>query len=188
MNPRTPLHIAVIGAGPSGIHAAEMALCHGMRDIAEDVDVRVDLIDSLPTATGLVRAHSPIDGSVEAPRLIEQEHVHAHLRFIGNLTVGADVPARLLTEYYDAVVTTVGPLDPAVGFPAPGQLDLRSLHATSAASPVGADDADLVSDLRDAGLPVTTWHGWYRLDESVRRGRRGWERAVARAHAIPVMP
>ncbi len=174
MNTRTPLQIAVIGASPSGIHAAEMAICHGMRDIA---DVHVDLIDALPTAAGLIRAHSPIEGSVEP---LDDAHVSPHLRFIGNVTVGADIPARLLPSYYDAVVSTVGPL--GHGLLSPGQLDLRSLR------PGPARRSDLVTDLRDAGLAVTTWHGWHRLDESVRRGQRGWEHAVAKAHAIPEMP
>ncbi|MDR7330398.1 hypothetical protein [Corynebacterium guangdongense] len=177
MSTRTQLQIAVIGAGPSGIHTAETAICHGMRDVA---DVRVDLIDSRPTAAGLVRAHSPIEGSVDALDRLDEEQISPHLRLIGNVTVGTDIPAVLLTGYYDAVISTVGLLDGALQ--SPGHLDLRSL------GPGSTDGSDLVDDLRDAGLAVTTWHGWYRLDDSVRRGQRGWERAVAQAHAVPEMP
>ncbi|MCH9764584.1 MAG: FAD-dependent monooxygenase, partial [Alphaproteobacteria bacterium] len=44
-----PLHVAIVGSGPSGFYAAEALLRSGR-------DVRVNMIERLPTPYGLVRS------------------------------------------------------------------------------------------------------------------------------------
>lgn len=168
MSAHPTLSVAIIGASATGIHAAEQVLC---RDMGMSTSVRVDLFDARPSAPGLIRAHLPFDGAVEA---LATEHVTPHLRFIGNLRIGHDIPASLLGQYYDEVISAV---DKVPGYP-PGKLN---------PSP-DTPGRDLVADLRAAGFPITTWHGWFRLDETVRRGHGGWCQAVAAAHGIPQMP
>src|SRR3954454_22587755 len=81
-----PLRVAVVGAGPAGIYAAE-ALTR-----QDAVPVVVDLVDRLPTPCGLVRhgiapdhpkmraIRDTLHRSLEAPRV----------RFVGNIDVGKD--------------------------------------------------------------------------------------------------
>ena len=45
---RTPLRVAIVGAGPSGFYAAEALL-------KSERDVRVDMLERLPAPFGLVR-------------------------------------------------------------------------------------------------------------------------------------
>jgi ferredoxin--NADP+ reductase len=49
-----PYHVAIVGSGPSGYFAAASLL--KFADSADDADVRVDMLEMLPTPWGLVRS------------------------------------------------------------------------------------------------------------------------------------
>ncbi|MGY2127257.1 FAD-dependent oxidoreductase [Blastococcus sp. SYSU DS0617] len=119
---RRPLRVAIIGAGPAGIFAAD-ALTQ-----QDDVPVSVDLIDRLPTPFGLVRhGIAPDHPKMRAIR----ETLHRSLdqplvRFVGNVDVGVDLSLEELRAHVDAVVYTYGAaLDRRLGIPGeelPGSL------------------------------------------------------------------
>ena len=49
-----PYHVAIVGSGPSGYFAAASLL--KFADTTDDADVRVDMLEMLPTPWGLVRS------------------------------------------------------------------------------------------------------------------------------------
>lgn len=124
-----PLRVAVIGAGPAGIFAAD-ALTR-----QTDVPVAVDLIDRLPTPFGLVRhGIAPDHAKMRAIR----ETLHRSLdqplvRFVGNVEIGLDLSLEELRRHVDAVVYTYGAaLDRQLGIPGedlPGSLAATDLVA-----------------------------------------------------------
>jgi NADPH-dependent glutamate synthase beta subunit-like oxidoreductase len=99
-----PLRVAVVGAGPAGIYAAD-ALTR-----QDDVPVAVDLIDRLPTPFGLVRhGIAPDHPKMRAIR----DTLHRTLddplvRFVGNVEVGRDITLDELRTHVDAVIYTYG--------------------------------------------------------------------------------
>ena len=102
--PEQPLRVAVVGSGPAGFYAAGQLLT------AKEVTVEVDLIDSLPTPFGLVRAgvapdHPKIKSVI---RVYEKTAAQPGFRFFGNVTVGQDVSHADLADHYHAVVYAVG--------------------------------------------------------------------------------
>ncbi len=106
------LNVAIIGSGPAGYYAAE--------ELAKREDVRVDIIDRLPTPYGLIRGgvapdHQSIKGVY---RRYEKTSLNDNVRFIGNLEVGRDVTLADLEGLYDAVILAVGaPADRKLGIP-----------------------------------------------------------------------
>lgn len=120
----SPLAVAVIGAGPSGFYAAE-SLLKG-RD-----DVRVDLIDRLPTPFGLVRyGVAPDHQKIKSvTRLYERTASDPRVRFYGNVEIGRDVRVEELARHYHAIVFAYGaPGDRRLGVP--GEDLAGSLSAT----------------------------------------------------------
>ena len=107
-------HIAIIGSGPAGYYTAEAAQKHWGEDI------RVDIFDTLPVPYGLIRSgvapdHQSIKG---VSRRYENTALSENVRFVGNVTVGADVSVAELQSLYDAVVFATGaPHDRALGLP-----------------------------------------------------------------------
>ncbi len=107
-------HIAVIGSGPAGYYTAEA--CQKTFGDA----VRVDIIDRLPVPYGLIRTgvapdHQSIKG---VSRRYETTALSDNVRFVGNVTVGADVSIDELVALYDAVVVATGaPHDRPLGSP-----------------------------------------------------------------------
>ncbi len=99
-----PLVVAVVGAGPSGIYAAE-ALTH-----QTDVPVQVAVIDKLPVPFGLVRyGVAPDHPSIRSirntlERILERDDV----RFYGNVTIGRDLTVTELRDVTDAVIYAYG--------------------------------------------------------------------------------
>ena len=83
--------VAVIGAGPTGIHASDLLICMPGRSYF------VDLFDASPAPTSLIRfgsSHRSARSLIDVPRL----------RLFGNLTIGTDVTVGELTHYYDTIV------------------------------------------------------------------------------------
>jgi ferredoxin/flavodoxin---NADP+ reductase len=121
-----PYHVAIVGSGPSGYFAAASLL--KFADAAEDADVRVDMLEMLPTPWGLVRSgvapDHPKIKSISAQ--FEKTALDPRFRFFGNIVVGEHVPADELAERYDAVIYAVGAQsDRSLGIPGedlPGSL------------------------------------------------------------------
>ena len=97
-----PRRVAVVGAGPAGLYAADELLKHP--------EITVDVYDRLPTPYGLVRAgvapDHPHTKRVEALfRAIEEQ---PGFRYFLGVEVGRDLTLADLEAQYDAVVYAVG--------------------------------------------------------------------------------
>jgi ferredoxin/flavodoxin---NADP+ reductase len=113
-----PYHVAIVGSGPSGYFAAASLL--KFADATEDADVRVDMLEMLPTPWGLVRSgvapDHPKIKSISAQ--FEKTALDPRFRFFGNIVVGDHVHAAELAERYDAVIYAVGAQsDRSLGIP-----------------------------------------------------------------------
>jgi ferredoxin/flavodoxin---NADP+ reductase len=113
-----PYHVAIVGSGPSGYFAAASLL--KFADATEDADVRVDMLEMLPTPWGLVRSgvapDHPKIKSISAQ--FEKTALDPRFRFFGNIVVGDHVQAAELAERYDAVIYAVGAQsDRSLGIP-----------------------------------------------------------------------
>jgi ferredoxin--NADP+ reductase len=98
-----PYHVAIVGSGPSGFFAAASLL-------KADADVRVDLLEMLPTPWGLVRSGvAPDHPKIKSiSGQFDKIAADPRFRFFGNVTVGTQIQAAELAERYDAVVYAVG--------------------------------------------------------------------------------
>ncbi|MCV2395610.1 FAD-dependent oxidoreductase [Actinotalea sp. M2MS4P-6] len=109
----SPLRVAVVGAGPAGIYAADILSKAG-------AEVEIDLIERLPAPFGLVRYGVAPDH----PR-IKQIIVALHkvlergdIRLLANVDVGTDVTVAELQDHYDAVIFATGAIrDAALSVP-----------------------------------------------------------------------
>ncbi|HEX3545294.1 MAG TPA: FAD-dependent oxidoreductase [Mycobacterium sp.] len=113
-----PYHVAIVGSGPSGYFAAASLL--KFADATDDADVRVDMLEMLPTPWGLVRSgvapDHPKIKSISAQ--FEKTALDPRFRFFGNIVVGDHVRAAELAERYDAVIYAVGAQsDRSLGIP-----------------------------------------------------------------------
>src|SRR5882762_7106075 len=103
-----PYHVAIVGSGPSGYFAAASLL--KFADSDDDADMRVDMLEMLPTPWGLVRSgvapDHPKIKSISAQ--FEKTALDPRFRFFGNIVVGDHVQAAELAERYDAVIYAVG--------------------------------------------------------------------------------
>jgi ferredoxin/flavodoxin---NADP+ reductase len=103
-----PYHVAIVGSGPSGYFAAASLL--KFADSTDDADVRVDMLEMLPTPWGLVRSgvapDHPKIKSISAQ--FEKTALDPRFRFFGNIAVGDHVHPGELAEHYDAVIYAVG--------------------------------------------------------------------------------
>jgi ferredoxin--NADP+ reductase len=103
-----PYYVAIVGSGPSGYFAAASLL--KFADAAEDNDVRVDMLEMLPTPWGLVRSGvAPDHPKIKTiSKTFEKTALDPRFRFFGNVAVGDHVQAAELAERYDAVIYAVG--------------------------------------------------------------------------------
>ncbi len=116
-----PYYVAIVGAGPSGYFAAASLLRLADDAVASGgADVRVDMLEMLPTPWGLVRSGvAPDHPKIKSiSRTFEKTAADSRFRFFGNLAVGRDVTADDLATHYDAVIYAVGTQsDRALGIP-----------------------------------------------------------------------
>ena len=103
-----PYHVAIVGSGPSGYFAAASLL--KFADSTEDADVRVDMLEMLPTPWGLVRSGvAPDHPKIKSiSGQFEKTATDPRFRFFGNIAVGEHVNPGELAERYDAVIYAVG--------------------------------------------------------------------------------
>ena len=99
------LRLAIVGAGPAGIYAADIIL-----KSERNVDVSIDLFDRLPAAYGLVRYgvapdHPRIKGIITALREVLDR---GDIRLFGNVNFGTDITLDDLKRHYNAVIFSTG--------------------------------------------------------------------------------
>jgi ferredoxin/flavodoxin---NADP+ reductase len=101
---RRPLVVAVIGAGPSGIYAAEALVQQ------QDVPVEVAVLDRLPVPFGLVRyGVAPDHPSIRSIRnTLERTLEKSGVRFFGDVAIGRDLTVDELRGVVDAVIYAYG--------------------------------------------------------------------------------
>lgn len=98
------LNVAIIGAGPAAFYAAD----HLLRQ--DDLNVRVDMFDRLPTPFGLVRAGvAPDHQKIKAvTRAFSQTAEDPRFRFFGNVEFGTDITLDDIRARYDQVLFATG--------------------------------------------------------------------------------
>ncbi|MGW5638925.1 FAD-dependent oxidoreductase [Streptomyces sp. NPDC003832] len=102
-----PLRVAIVGAGPAGIYAADALL---KSDVAAEPGVSIDIFERMPAPFGLIRYgvapdHPRIKGIVNA---LHQVLDKPQVRLFGNVNYGSDVHLDDLRSFYDAVVFSTG--------------------------------------------------------------------------------
>ncbi|GAB3698893.1 FAD-dependent oxidoreductase [Saccharopolyspora tripterygii] len=98
-----PLRVAIVGAGPAGVYAADILT-------KSETPVEIDLLDRMPAPYGLIRYgvapdHPRIKGIINAlQRVMEKPEI----RFLGHVEYGVDVKLEDLQRYYDSVIFSTG--------------------------------------------------------------------------------
>ena len=111
----TKLRLAIVGAGPAGIYAADILL-----KSERNFDVSIDLFDHLPAPYGLVRYgvapdHPRIKGIITALRDVLDR---GDIRIFGNVRFGEDLTLDDLKKHYNAVIFATGAVrDADLGIP-----------------------------------------------------------------------
>ena len=116
----TKLRLAIVGAGPAGIYAADILL-----KAERKFDVSIDLFDHLPAPYGLVRYgvapdHPRIKGIINALRDVLDR---GDIRIFGGVRFGEDITLDDLKEHYNAVIFATGAIRDA-------DLDIPGIDAT----------------------------------------------------------
>ncbi|UIN31260.1 FAD-dependent oxidoreductase [Microbacterium binotii] len=101
----TKLRLAIVGAGPAGIYAADILL-----KAERAFDVSIDLFEHLPAPYGLVRYgvapdHPRIKGVITALRDVLDR---GDIRLFGNVRFGEDITLDDLKKHYNAVIFATG--------------------------------------------------------------------------------
>ncbi len=104
------LRLAIVGAGPAGIYAADILLKH-----ERSFEVSIDLFDRLPAPYGLVRYgvapdHPRIKGIINALREVLDS---GDIRVFGNVNYGTDITLDDLKRHYNAVIFATGAIKDA---------------------------------------------------------------------------
>ncbi|GAA4847822.1 FAD-dependent oxidoreductase [Saccharopolyspora rosea] len=98
-----PLRVAIVGAGPAGVYAADILT-------KSETPVEIDLLDRMPAPYGLIRYgvapdHPRIKGIVSAlHRVLDKPEIC----FLGHVDYGVDLKLDDLRRHYDAVVFATG--------------------------------------------------------------------------------
>ncbi|MDM4762412.1 FAD-dependent oxidoreductase [Galbitalea sp. SE-J8] len=122
----TTLRLAIVGAGPAGIYAADI-----LRKAERRFDVSIDLFERLPAPYGLVRYgvapdHPRIKGIVNALRDVLDAHT---VRLFGNVDFGTDITLDDLKRHYHAVIFSTGSFfDAPLAIPG---IDLAGSHGAA---------------------------------------------------------
>ena len=114
MTSTRPLRVAIVGAGPAGIYAADILS-------KTDLDVSIDLFERLPAPFGLVRYGVAPDHPRIKQIIVALHKVLARgdVRLIANVDYGVDLKLEDLRQFYDAVIFATGSIKDAP-LPLPG--------------------------------------------------------------------
>ncbi|MHA7294806.1 FAD-dependent oxidoreductase [Arthrobacter sp. HLT1-21] len=109
-----PLRVAIIGAGPAGVYAADI-LTKSQEVQGGDFAVSIDLFDQHPAPYGLIRYgvapdHPRIKGIVNALHKVLDR---GDIRFLGNINYGRDLTLSDFRKFYDAVIFSTGAIKDA---------------------------------------------------------------------------
>ena len=101
----TKLRLAIVGAGPAGIYAADILL-----KAEREFEVSIDLFDRLPAPYGLVRYgvapdHPRIKGIINALRDVLDT---GQIRVFGNVDFGTDLTLDDIKKHYHAIIFATG--------------------------------------------------------------------------------
>ncbi|GAB07764.1 pyridine nucleotide-disulfide oxidoreductase [Gordonia amarae] len=105
-----PLRVAIVGAGPAGIYAADALMKH---DDLKERGVSIDLYERMPAPFGLIRYgvapdHPRIKGIINAlHKVLDKPQV----RLLGNVDYGTDINREDLARHYDAAIFSTGAVD-----------------------------------------------------------------------------
>jgi ferredoxin--NADP+ reductase len=104
------MRLAIVGAGPAGIYAADLII-----KAERKFDVSIDLFDLLPAPYGLVRYgvapdHPRIKGIIRA---LYEVLDRGDIRFFGNVKYGTDITLDELKSHYNAVIFATGAIKDA---------------------------------------------------------------------------
>lgn len=108
MTANRPVRVAIVGAGPAGIYAADILS-------KTDAEVSIDLFERLPAPFGLVR-YGVAPDHPRIKQIINALHKvldRGDIRLISNVDIGSDLTIADLQEYYDAVIFTTGAIEDA---------------------------------------------------------------------------
>lgn len=111
---KRPLRVAIIGAGPAGVYAADiLTKSNEVKD--GDFEVSIDLFEAHPAPYGLIRYgvapdHPRIKGIVNALHKVLDR---GDIRFLGNVTYGRDLTLHDIRAFYDAVIFSTGAIKDA---------------------------------------------------------------------------
>ncbi|GIG61714.1 pyridine nucleotide-disulfide oxidoreductase [Longispora fulva] len=102
-----PIRIAIVGAGPAGVYAADALL---KSDAAAEPGVSIDLFERMPAPFGLIRYgvapdHPRIKGIVTALHKVLDK---PQIRLFGNVDYPNDLTLDDLHRFYDATVFATG--------------------------------------------------------------------------------
>ncbi|MET9616568.1 FAD-dependent oxidoreductase [Kitasatospora indigofera] len=102
-----PIRVAIVGAGPAGIYAADALM---KSDVAQDPGVSIDLYERMPAPFGLIRYgvapdHPRIKGIITA---LHQVLDKPQIRLFGNVDYPGDISLDELHQFYDALIFSTG--------------------------------------------------------------------------------
>lgn len=105
-----PLRVAIVGAGPAGVYAADI-----LTKAERDFEVSIDLFEQHPAPYGLIRYgvapdHPRIKGIVNALHKVMDR---GDIRFLGNVTYGRDLTLSDFRHFYDAIIFSTGAIKDA---------------------------------------------------------------------------
>ncbi len=124
MSSTRPLRVAIVGAGPAGIYAADILS-------KTDLDVSIDLFERLPAPFGLVRYGVAPDHPRIKQIILALHKVlsRGDVRLLANVDYGVDLKLEDLRQFYDAVIFSTGAIKDAE-LPIPG-IDLEGSYGAA---------------------------------------------------------
>ena len=124
MTADSTLRVAVVGAGPAGIYAADILSKSGL-------DVSIDVLERLPVPFGLVRYGVAPDHPRIKQIIVALEKIlgGGKARLLANVDYGVDLKLEDLRQFYDAVIFATGAIrDTALTIPG---ADLDGSHGAA---------------------------------------------------------
>jgi ferredoxin--NADP+ reductase len=153
------MRVAVVGAGPAGLYAADYL------SFDQDGSTQVDLFERLPAPFGLLRyGVAPDHLNIKAAgRALMEVLQRDGVQLLAGVAVGEDVTVAELREHYDAVIYAVGASDDRrIGIP--GEDLPGSISATSFVNWYNGHPEASGYDLSDAHLVAVVGVGNVALD------------------------